>query len=218
MSRMRKKRGIQSDGADELQICGAAGMDAVRGHDGDTRMAMHGVVPREELLAARVPVFDAAEACWEVRPVLHGLHCDSEYGLSSDTCVRLWILTMSRSTNSAVTGFERMLASRSVCKVSVPGLTTCRATTEESDGRDVQDRPGDGTGHGGPAANHMATENRTTGEGSRRNRHARRRGAAENAGTGRSRDVGPVGPRHKREFRDRCAEKLPARNGRMRGT
>ena len=55
------------------------------------------------------------------------LNCASEYGLSSETCGRLWLLVMSRSTSSAATGLERMLAPRSACRVSMPGTMSCRA-------------------------------------------------------------------------------------------
>ena len=35
------------------------------------------------------------------------LNCDSEYGLSSETWGRLWLLVMSRSTSKAATGLDR---------------------------------------------------------------------------------------------------------------
>src|SRR5450830_1381177 len=49
------------------------------------------------------------------------LNCASEYGLSSDTCGRLWVLATSRSMRSAATGFDRMLEPRSAWSVRVPG-------------------------------------------------------------------------------------------------
>lgn len=48
------------------------------------------------------------------------LNCDSEYGLSSETCGRLWVRATFRSISSFATVLERMLVLRSACRVRIP--------------------------------------------------------------------------------------------------
>src|SRR5439155_19388704 len=55
------------------------------------------------------------------------LNCDSENGLSFETCGREWVLVTPRSASSNATGFEVIAAPRSACTVSCPGAILCRS-------------------------------------------------------------------------------------------
>jgi len=54
------------------ELVGVAVVHGVRGHQANAAVTMHGVVPAEEHLAVRASIFDRAEACREVRPILQG--------------------------------------------------------------------------------------------------------------------------------------------------
>src|SRR5438105_13567627 len=49
----------------------------------------------------------------------------SEYGLSSETCGRLWVLTTPRSASNRATGLDFMEEPRSAWTVSWPGAMFC---------------------------------------------------------------------------------------------
>src|SRR5450830_737551 len=117
---MGSERCIERDGALLGQRRSGAMVDGGRSHQADSSVAVFVVVPGEELLAVSASVLDRAEAIGEVG-YFRVLNCASEYGLSSDTCGRLWVLATSRSMRSAATGFDRMLEPRSAWSVRVPG-------------------------------------------------------------------------------------------------
>src|SRR4051794_23095932 len=64
--------GGQHLGADRVDGVGLSVVDVVRGVPGDSGMPVFGVVPGEEAAAEGAGVLDAAEAGWEVGPVLQG--------------------------------------------------------------------------------------------------------------------------------------------------
>src|SRR5207342_836465 len=75
------------------------------------------------------------------------LNCASEYGLSSETCGRLWVLATSRSIRSAARGLDRMLAPRSAWSVRVPGamfsFSRVSAMSCSASSADSRDEPTD---------------------------------------------------------------------------
>src|SRR3978361_790518 len=71
--RTRQEGGIEGGDPSFAQRVGMAEVDAVRGHVADARVTVPGVVPSEERAAMSARVLDAAEACREVRTVLHRL-------------------------------------------------------------------------------------------------------------------------------------------------
>src|ERR1700730_4083972 len=71
--RMSEERRIERGLAGDAHRLGETVVHAVRGHVADARVTVRGVVPREEDLTVRACVLDAAEACRELRPVLHRL-------------------------------------------------------------------------------------------------------------------------------------------------
>src|SRR5580658_7851719 len=75
------------------------------------------------------------------------LNWDSEYGLSSETCGRLCVLSTPRSTQRSATDFEVMAEPRSAWILSVPGATfsfaqvsaiSCSASTADSASATIQ--------------------------------------------------------------------------------
>src|SRR5207245_9394689 len=51
----------------------------------------------------------------------------SEYGLSSETCGRLWVFVIPKSASRKATGLELIDVPRSACSVSCPGRMFCFA-------------------------------------------------------------------------------------------
>lgn len=70
---MRQERGIQGGLSGDEHGVGVAVVHAVRRHVADARVPVHRVVPREEGLAVRARILDAAEARREVRAIFHRL-------------------------------------------------------------------------------------------------------------------------------------------------
>src|SRR5450631_514724 len=64
---------IEGDRALPGNFCGVTAVHVFRGHETDTGMPMHGVVPSEEGLTVSPRILDRAEAVREVRAVLEGL-------------------------------------------------------------------------------------------------------------------------------------------------
>src|SRR5436190_18369354 len=59
---------------------------------------------------------------------LRVLNCDSEYGLSLETCGREWVLVTPRSASRKATGFEVIDEPRSAWRVNCPAGTACLAS------------------------------------------------------------------------------------------
>jgi len=57
------------------------------------------VIPREKALAKGTRIFDGPESVGELGRYLRVLNWLSEYGLSSETCGRLWVLVTPRSAS-----------------------------------------------------------------------------------------------------------------------
>src|SRR5678816_4215001 len=58
---------------------------------------------------------------------LRVLNCDSENGLSLETCGREWVLVTPRSASKNATGLEVIDEPRSACIVNCPAGTPCLA-------------------------------------------------------------------------------------------
>jgi len=96
-----------------------------RGQQGDPAVMMFVVVPGKERLAKGTRVLDGAEALRELGPVLEVLNWLSEYGLSSETCGRLWFFVTPRSAINSATGFEVIEVPLSAWMVRVPATMPC---------------------------------------------------------------------------------------------
>src|SRR5450755_4532206 len=109
---MASERGVECDGAFPGHRRSGAVVNGGLCPQADSTVAVFVVVPLNRRQCARASSIEP-KRCGKSGRYFRVLNCASEYGLSSETCGRLWVLATSRSMSSAATAFDRMLVPRS---------------------------------------------------------------------------------------------------------